>query len=262
MMPDPTPVTADLSCGGSSSPGDYTRRAAAVLGASIILTIALLPLDGVVGEFCRRFYPNGDLALRGDLKRVVSFLEYFGDAMSSMVFLACVLLQDLGQRRRLLDWLAGVVVSSGSVYVLKIALARPRPRILYGLPKEGFESPMGFRGPFLSYPIPKVGLDGSVVYSERYSWQFWHDVSGLWSSPSGHSAAAMVLAVVMSSLYPRLKPLAFSLASCVAVARVLMGAHFPSDVVLGAGVGYAAATMAMGGCWGQRVFPARATKQG
>jgi membrane-associated phospholipid phosphatase len=61
---------------------------------------------------------------------------------------------------------------------------------------------------------------------------------------SGHSAVAFALATVLAPSLPRpWRPVAFGLASAVAVARLYSGAHLPLDVIGGAGLGVLAGTL-------------------
>jgi membrane-associated phospholipid phosphatase len=74
----------------------------------------------------------------------------------------------------------------------------------------------------------------------RHAWEFWaRDVSELWSMPSSHTALAVVAAVCLWKLYPRLWPVVFGLAGLVGLCRVLFRAHYPSDVLIGAGIALA-----------------------
>lgn len=57
------------------------------------------------------------------------------------------------------------------------------------------------------------------------------------SFPSGHSAASFAAATALASFYPNAAPLVFVLASGVALSRVYLGHHFPSDVAVGAATG-------------------------
>ncbi len=65
--------------------------------------------------------------------------------------------------------------------------------------------------------------------------------SDRFSFPSGHTMAAFLLASILAEHYGSLAYIAYLWASAVACSRVLLGVHFPTDVVAGAllGVGIA-----------------------
>jgi undecaprenyl-diphosphatase len=57
------------------------------------------------------------------------------------------------------------------------------------------------------------------------------------SFPSGHTLHAVAFTVVISAHFPDLAPATALFASLVAASRVVLGLHYPSDVVAGAMVG-------------------------
>lgn len=57
------------------------------------------------------------------------------------------------------------------------------------------------------------------------------------SFPSGHSASSFAAATALASFYPTTAPLVYTLATGVAMSRVHLGHHFPSDVVAGSVIG-------------------------
>jgi undecaprenyl-diphosphatase len=54
------------------------------------------------------------------------------------------------------------------------------------------------------------------------------------SLPSGHATTAFAAAVAFGVLWPRLRPLLWTYAFVIALSRVIVAAHHPSDVVAGA----------------------------
>jgi undecaprenyl-diphosphatase len=65
------------------------------------------------------------------------------------------------------------------------------------------------------------------------------------SMPSGHALTAFAAAGVVAALHPRLRVAALAAASLVALSRVYLGVHFPSDVVVGAAAGLLLAALAL-----------------
>lgn len=58
------------------------------------------------------------------------------------------------------------------------------------------------------------------------------------SFPSGHAAGAFTVATIFADRYQFPSPVFYGGASIVALSRIYLGRHFPSDVVTGAIVGY------------------------
>lgn len=54
------------------------------------------------------------------------------------------------------------------------------------------------------------------------------------SFPSGHATTAFAVAIAFGALWPRLRPLLWTYAIAIALSRVIVTAHHPSDVVAGA----------------------------
>ncbi|WP_139043584.1 phosphatase PAP2 family protein [Idiomarina sp. A28L] len=66
------------------------------------------------------------------------------------------------------------------------------------------------------------------------------------SFPSGHSTAAFLFAALVIASFPVWAPLFYGWAAAVAISRVALGVHYPSDVIAGAilGTSIAAFTVA------------------
>lgn len=54
-----------------------------------------------------------------------------------------------------------------------------------------------------------------------------------YSFPSGHTACAVALALVFGFHFAWLKPLVYLLAGLVSLSRIVLGFHYPSDVLVG-----------------------------
>lgn len=65
------------------------------------------------------------------------------------------------------------------------------------------------------------------------------------SFPSGHAAGAFLFALVVSAHYPALALPAFCLAGLIGLSRVLLGVHYPGDIVAGALLGVLSALFAL-----------------
>jgi undecaprenyl-diphosphatase len=71
------------------------------------------------------------------------------------------------------------------------------------------------------------------------------------SFPSGHTCGSFAAASALAVFYRRERPLLMGLAGGVGISRVYLGHYFPSDVLVGAGVGSVLGTVA--GRWIRRL---------
>lgn len=117
---------------------------------------------------------------------------------------------------------------------LPLAVAAVLLTLIVGAWTMGFTSQFGFR------PRPFLTLtDVQVV-------DFWRQVwAGLPSFPSGHIRELTGLCVVLGYFWPKARPLAVAYIVLVAISRVYVGAHFPSDVVAGVLIGALAGSFAV-----------------
>ena len=87
-----------------------------------------------------------------------------------------------------------------------------------------------------------LGFTGSVWETFRGWLPMGTGQSGLQSFPSAHTATAAGFAAALIWLYPQGRLLFTLLAVLVGCQRIVSGAHFPSDVCIGAAAGSLAAT--------------------
>ena len=104
---------------------------------------------------------------------------------------------------------ASVFLASFVGVILKVLIGRGRPVFYEALGMTGF------------YPFAR-------------DWAFH-------SMPSGHTMASFAGLVMIGMLVPRAKCFTWTLAIIIGVSRVCVGAHWPSDVILGAFIGMVAA---------------------
>ncbi len=92
------------------------------------------------------------------------------------------------------------------------------------------------------YPAD-VPMNGN--FSDTWFKKDWTDwKGGIGAFPSGHTSAAFAVATVFAKRYPNrrwVRWVAYGLAGLVGFSRISLESHFPSDVFLGAVLGYAVA---------------------
>lgn len=197
--------------------------------------LLLLPFDGPLSHAAS----GAAAALPGDLRRELHAWMQYGQGVSLALTAAAVWLLDPPRRRRLLDLLLAAGVAWVVSLSAKLLIGRPRPR-------PEFEDPNTFLGPMGVYPVSSGRAEGG--------WKLVHAWDGflggrqgeaggggtdLWSMPSSHTLMAMVLSVFLATVYPALRWPAALLVLVVATGRVLFDAHWPTDVLVGACLGYA-----------------------
>ncbi len=109
-----------------------------------------------------------------------------------------------------LYFLVTMAVSGAVVHTLKLAFGRLRPKHLL-----------------------KDDLSGFFMYGNPD----WSNNS----FPSGHSQTAFAVATVLTVLFPRAWFVFLPFAAVIAFSRVMVSAHYPSDVLLGSYIGLASA---------------------
>jgi membrane-associated phospholipid phosphatase len=147
------------------------------------------------------------------LHGLLGSFEPFGQPMAILMTAAAIALCDV-RRRPLMPRLVAAALGSGlAADVVKLAISRTRPRH-HNLADSVWTTFQGF------FPGPWAG-------------------SALQSCPSAHTATAAGFALALGTLFPPGRWLFYPAVGLVALQRIEAGAHFVSDTLWGAAVGYA-----------------------
>jgi lipid A 4'-phosphatase len=197
-----------LSSALTASVGRWLTFWSAAAAAAILLSIVLL--DERLARFCH--------AQSEKLLDTFTFITQFGLAkgwlIGAALLFAALRLAPLharfaASRRRLaaFSWLPAyffcTVAASGLIVdLVKIIVGRTRPKLLFA--------------------------DGSFAFT------WWSLRADHWSFPSGHTANAVAIALVLGRFWPRWQPICWLFAILIAASRIIITQHYLSDVVAGA----------------------------
>ncbi len=185
--------------------------------------LALSVLGAAAGVFAFLFLDPHTSRLQsfqlpGDFKKAIHLMELFGHGVG--VLLVVWLLALVGQRR----WkqvVVAVAVASSAGALLKMLFVRHRPIPGSGQEVAGIEIGWLTKSNFVATD-PAAGLVRDSLHS----------------FPSGHATTAFALATALAILYPRGRWLFYVVAVLVCVQRVFARAHYVSDVIAGATIGF------------------------
>jgi len=139
----------------------------------------------------------------------IAFGMWLGGWRLGPIVVVLMLLAARPDWRRLLKTLVvAYLFQVATVKWLKLLMGRPRPRL-----------------------VPDASVFGGFAHGRAF--------------PSGHASFAFMLAIIVSAWFPRWRLPAWLLAVWVAVSRVLVNAHFASDVIAGATIGAVAGAVVL-----------------
>lgn len=200
------PVLADGTVPGAASPGAKVRTRAWVPASLVALAIAALCIDVPVARLMVR-----DHALK-PLHAFLQSCEPFGQPAGVLFAVLAILLCDRGRRAALPRLLLSALGAGLSADLIKLLIARARPAH-FDLAGSVSETFVGF--------LPGLGLGSKMQ-----------------SFPSAHTATAVGFCFALSQQFPAGRPLFVAAAGLVALQRIECGAHFVTDTLCGAAVGY------------------------
>jgi membrane-associated phospholipid phosphatase len=211
-LTDPVSVSAPHAAAAPQQPRSR-RRLAVLVAVWVALFAAAVVADRPVATLVDRYQP---IPAKRKKPPGVTLIKMAGDFR----YLSVVLVAGAVVHRA--KWRAGAMLLtscalSGAFYGTKWVFGRHRPSFVLE--------------PFTFTPF-KDGFPG-IVYAQYMSF------------PSGHACLSFAAASGLTVLFPRWWWAFYAVALILGVQRVLEGAHYPSDVVAGAGFGMLSTCLAV-----------------
>ena len=183
---------------------------------NLVLIVSLLAVCGVLILVERSGVRTTlDLQFKGDIKRETRWFAQYGQSACTPV--VGLLVWDLDDGRKALPIVLAVTITAVAAMVVKRVIGRVRP---------GRENAGQFLGPTFKH----------ANYRESF--------------PSSHAACAVALSAMLAHTYPGGTMTFWALAAICAALRYVLDAHWPSDIVAGALLGY---LVAEGTVWGMKL---------
>ena len=141
------------------------------------------------------------------------------------------------------DW---ILISTGMFFLVMLAIdastIRPRlraRRAMRTLAAGYVFAAVAVAGIIANLSKNIIGRARPKLFDETgaLSFDFFAGDSSWASFPSGHATTAMALGVALALLFPRLRWIFLCLCFWIAVSRLFVGAHYPSDVIAGGMLG-------------------------
>lgn len=185
---------------------------------SAAVLCAVLTLPAMLIDLPLARWPMDD-RIPGDMHRIFAWSEVFAHGYGVAIIGLTVLVLDGSRRAQIPRLLASAYAAGLLANLAKLVVARVRPRY-FAFDGNVIHTFLGF--------IPNV-FGCHSHYQTGFQIQ---------SFPSGHAATAVGLAAGLTRLYPRGGPLFFSFAFLAAWQRLDVQAHYLSDAVAAASIGF------------------------
>lgn len=192
-------------------------RIAVTLAVGALAFLFFERLDVGIGRWCERHVHIAD---DSTADQIVEGFKNFAQVLTLITVIALVTLFD-GRRKRIIIALLVAQIGAKFTYeVAKHSIARDRPYLVFARAETESDN------------------DAPVQAQTWRGVRFGNTSRDYQSFPSGHTAAAFAMAGVLAWYYPRAALLFWILAAGCGVTRVIELAHWPSDCVVGAALGY------------------------
>jgi membrane-associated phospholipid phosphatase len=212
---------------------------ARALIVGLIALVLTVPLDPVLHRLAFRYVDSHEVRL---LANGITLLgtAWAGAGLLGGLALAASRTGDLGLWQASLGGLAGIAVASAAAHLVKQVACRGRPRLVEGWGVDAVPSPGAGPAP------PAAAVAGPGGVAGFFHWPCLADTR-YHSFPSGHAATAFAVAAALARAAPGRRRVWLAVAAGIGASRVLLNAHFLSDVVGGGVIGW------WGGGQGQRI---------
>jgi len=196
----------------------------------LLLVVAALPFDAIVHDLTFRHLVTHEVRLAANGFTHLG-TAWAGGGLLGVLALAGYRAQDAALTRASLGGLVGIALGSLVGQVAKQTVCRGRPGLLDGW---GVDNP-GTKG---------LNAAGRAAARRFFHWPCLGD-SRFHSFPSGHATTAFTVAAALACAAPSRRRVGLLVAGGVGVSRVFLNAHFVSDVLGGAAIGWWAAEAGM-----------------
>jgi membrane-associated phospholipid phosphatase len=203
-------------------PSRFRGPRSAVVAVALVAVVAASPLDALVQDAVFRHVVSHEVRLLANGFTLLG-TSWAAAGLLGAVAAAGARAGDAALARAALGGLAGLAVGGLATQVLKVTTCRARPRLTQGWGVGPLPDPAEVAGAhgFFHWPC---------LASARHQ-----------GFPSGHAATAFTVAAVLAGAAPAGRRGWLLAAAGVAASRVVLNAHFLSDVLGGALVGWWAA---------------------
>jgi len=189
------------------------RQGVLIVAVFLLLAMIVVPWDLEISQLVRK------TKIPGDLRRFIYLMEIFAHTLGCVLILGTLLWIDEKNRKKI--WNASLFVLACGVLanLAKYIIPRSRPTVFDLEPWSHLNPDRDPSEPFLS---------SWDVWGIPFT-QSWFDES-IRSFPSGHAATAVAMALGLTYVYPKGKPLFLLMATLAALQRLVVGAHYLSDI--------------------------------